>query len=103
MGDSRSKEKSETSKAKWQMKILMQRSEVTNSNRVKRKSMDSSSDRELFLETPWGQITGEQRMVKSILYGVGESFKREGTYVYLWLIHIDVWQKPTQYCKEIIL
>ena len=30
-------------------------------------------------------------------------FKREGTYVYLWLIHIDVRQKPTQYCKAIIL
>ena len=30
-------------------------------------------------------------------------FKREGTYVYLWLIHADVWQKPTQYCKAIIL
>ena len=24
-------------------------------------------------------------------------------YVYLWLIHVDVWQKPTQYCKAIIL
>ena len=24
-------------------------------------------------------------------------------YVYLWLIHVDVWQKPTQYCKVIIL
>ena len=23
--------------------------------------------------------------------------------VYLWLIHVDVWQKPTQYCKAIIL
>ena len=23
--------------------------------------------------------------------------------VYLWLIHGDVWQKPTQYCKAIIL
>ena len=33
---------------------------------------------------------------------VGE-FKREGMYVYLWLIHIIVWQKPTQYCKAIIL
>ena len=21
-------------------------------------------------------------------------FKREGTYVYLWLIHVDVWQEP---------
>ena len=30
-------------------------------------------------------------------------FEREGTYVYLWLIHVDVWQKPTQYRKTIIL
>ena len=29
----------------------------------------------------------------------GEGFKREGTYVYLWPIHVDVWQKPTQYCN----
>ena len=35
--------------------------------------------------------------------GVRWRFKREGTYVYLWLIHVDVWQKPTQYCKAIIL
>ena len=34
---------------------------------------------------------------------VGGRFKRKGTYVYLWLIHVDVWQKPTEYCKEIIL
>ena len=34
---------------------------------------------------------------------VGRRFKREGTYVYLWLIHVDVWQKPTPYCKAIIL
>jgi len=24
-------------------------------------------------------------------------------YVYLWLIHVDEWQKPSQYCKVIIL
>ena len=30
-------------------------------------------------------------------------FKREGTYIYLWLIHADVWQKPLQFCKAIIL
>ena len=31
-------------------------------------------------------------------------FKREGTYVYLWLIQVDfVWQKSTWYCKAIIL
>ena len=28
---------------------------------------------------------------------VGGTVKREGTYVYLWLIHVDIWQKPTQY------
>ena len=30
-------------------------------------------------------------------------FRREGTYVYLRLIHVDVWQKPIQYCKAIFL
>ena len=30
-------------------------------------------------------------------------FKGEGTYVYLWLINVDRWQKPIQYCKAIIL
>ena len=30
-------------------------------------------------------------------------FMRKGTYVYLWLIHADIWQKRTQYCKTIIL
>ena len=29
--------------------------------------------------------------------------KREGTYAYLWLIHADVWQKPTQHSKASIL
>ena len=33
----------------------------------------------------------------------GGIFKREGIYAYLWLIHVDEWQKPTQYCKAIIL
>ena len=34
--------------------------------------------------------------------GVGGRFKKEGTYVYLWLIHADAWKKPTQYCRTII-
>ena len=33
---------------------------------------------------------------------VGGKLNREVTYVCLWLIHIDVWQKPTQHCKAII-
>ena len=34
---------------------------------------------------------------------VGGRFKRKGTHVYPWLIHVDVWQNLTQYCKAIIL
>ena len=34
---------------------------------------------------------------------VGGRLNREGLYVYLWLIHIVKWQKPTQHCKAIIL
>ena len=34
---------------------------------------------------------------------VGGRFKREGTNVYLWLIHVDVWQKSTQHCKALVL
>ena len=35
--------------------------------------------------------------------GDGGRFKREGIYVYLWLIHVEVWQKTTKFCKAIIL
>jgi len=34
---------------------------------------------------------------------MGGKFQREVTYVYLWLMCVDIWQKPTQYCKAIIL
>ena len=43
----------------------------------------------------WGGVGGGQ--------GCADRFKREGTYVYLWLIYVVVWQKSTQYCKAIIL
>ena len=33
--------------------------------------------------------------------GDGSGVQGEGTYVCLWLIHVDVWQRPTQYCKAI--
>ena len=35
--------------------------------------------------------------------GVRGRFKWEGIRVYLWLIHVDIWQKPMQYFKAIIL
>ena len=33
----------------------------------------------------------------------GGRFKREAIYVHLWLIHVEVWQKTTTFCKAIIL
>ena len=35
--------------------------------------------------------------------GDGKKIQREGIYVYLWLIHVEVWQKATEFCKVIIL
>ena len=34
---------------------------------------------------------------------MGGKLKKEGIYVYLWLIHVDVWQKTAKFCKAIIL
>ena len=34
---------------------------------------------------------------------LGKRFKKEETDVYLRVIHIAAWQKPTQYCEVIIL
>ena len=36
-------------------------------------------------------------------WGAGGRFKREGTYVYLWLTPVDVWQETMQHCKAMIL
>ena len=35
--------------------------------------------------------------------GWGRRFKREGIYVYLWVIHVKLCQKTTKFCKAIIL
>lgn len=34
---------------------------------------------------------------------MGGKFKKEGHIVYMWLIHVDSWQKTAQYCETIIL
>ena len=35
--------------------------------------------------------------------GGGRRVQDEGTHMYLWLIHVNVWQEPSQYCKLISL
>ena len=49
--------------------------------------------------TGWSVSSG----ASTTTLGVGGSFKTEGTYVHLLLIHVATRQKPTQYCKAIIL
>jgi hypothetical protein len=34
---------------------------------------------------------------------MGGNLKREGLCTYLYLIHVDVWQRPAQYYKAVIL
>ena len=48
----------------------------------------------------WSSVTTQRGGMWWELRG---KFKTEGTYVYLQLIHVDVWQKPTQHYKAIIL
>ena len=54
-------------------------------------------------------LTGSTNPVLCDNQGGGVGWKVEGgsrggeTYICLWLIHIDIWQKLTQYCKAIIL
>ena len=32
--------------------------------------------------------------------GARRQVQERGTYIYLWLIHVDIWQKPAQHCKR---
>ena len=57
----------------------------------------------------WGGILGPDRThgrptPRGVGWeGVEERLKRVGIYVYLWLINVVIWQKPTHQCKAIIL
>jgi hypothetical protein len=48
------------------------------------------------------ECTGSSQKGKSTTWEEKEA-KREGIYVYVWLIHVEVWQQTTQFCKAIIL
>ena len=50
-----------------------------------------------------GTQTGALYQPREVGREMGGRFKREGTYAHLWLIHADVWQKTTEFCKAIIL
>ena len=53
------------------------------------------------------RLTGEKSVIRPVKGIPGEGCGREsqvgGTHMQLRVIHVDVWQKPPQYCKEIIL
>ena len=53
----------------------------------------------------WDVVGGGRgwRMRGSLWFGGRGEIQKGGIYVYLWLIHVVVWQKPAQYCKAIIL
>ena len=43
-----------------------------------------------------------KREISTSRYGIKSMASLSGIYTYLWLIHADIWQKLTQYCKAII-
>ena len=53
--------------------------------------------------TQIGLFDNLERVGWGWMWEMGGRLKKEGTYVYLWLIHVDVWRKATQHCKAIIL
>ena len=42
-------------------------------------------------------------IVNRAAINIGGMFKWEGSCIKLWLIHVDVWEKPTEFYKAIIL
>ena len=48
----------------------------------------------------WGLVTTQRGEMGR---EVGVVFKWKGTWANLWLTHVDVWKKPPQYCKAMIL
>ena len=50
----------------------------------------------------WGTQTGANNLEGWGGEGDGREVQEGGDiYIYLWLIHVDVWQKPTKFCKLI--
>ena len=43
------------------------------------------------------RVKGRLEIKSKVGRAEGEVFRVEGTYVYLWLVHTDVWKKPSQY------
>ena len=61
---------------------------------------------------PYACLIHEAGHPEPVLWGNPEGLGEESggrcvqdrdAYVYLWLIHVDVWQKPSQYYEAIIL
>ena len=55
---------------------------------------------------PRSMLKGAQiwcSVITRVGVGGGRKAQEGGDIIYLWLIHVNIWQKPTQYCKAIIL
>ena len=48
-------------------------------------------------------MVNQLHVIKHRRREAGGRFKREGVQVHLRMVHVDIWQKTTQYCKAIIL
>ena len=70
---------------------------IDNRGNIKLKEVERRDEQHL-LEL----LEGKHQIQKNDANQV-EQFKLERkTHAYLWLIHVDVWQTPSQYCKKII-
>ena len=68
---------------------------IDNRSNIKLKEVERKEEQHL-LELLEGKYQIQKNYVNQV-----EQFKlKRKTHVYLWLIHVDVWQKPSQYCKK---
>ena len=59
------------------------------------------------IDSQWEFAVGLRKLKQGLCINLegwdGEGDGREGIYIYLWLIHVEVCQKTTKFCKAIIL
>ena len=82
-----------------------------NGNRLQYSCLENPMDRGAWQATVHGVAKSQTEQLTHIYtctYTVGwdgmgdrREVQGEGTYIYLQLIHVDIWQKQPQYCKKL--